>query len=127
MALAREAAAAAAAVRDVPEPTIPSFLMHIKNAEKRPHMVQASTPFAAFQPPWGICESDTISESSELSMEWSRHSITLTNHATFIRSGGIDEVKMVGANSLCIISIYHTSYVLSFISHIFALIGLVSF
>ena len=126
MALAREAAAASV-VGDVPEPTVPSFLMYCKNAEKRPRMEQASTPFAAFQPSWGICESDTISGISELSMEWSRHSITPTDHATFIRSGGIDEAEILGANGLCIVSISYTSYVLSFVAHIFALTGLVSF
>ena len=60
-------------------------------------------------------------------MEWSRHSITTTNHATFIRSGGIDEAEMLGANGMCIVGIFYTSYVLNFISHIFTLIGLVSF
>ena len=67
MALAREAVAATAA-RDVPEPTGASFLMHCKNAEKRSCIEQASNPFAAFQPSLEICESDTISGSSELFM-----------------------------------------------------------
>ena len=31
-------------------------------------------------------------------MKWSRHSITPTDYATFIHSGGIDEAKMLGAN-----------------------------
>ena len=111
----------------IPEPTVPSFLMHSRNAEKRPHIEQDNTPFAAFQPSWGIYESDIIFGSSELSMAWSRHSITPTDYATFIRSGGIDEAKMLGSNGLCTVTIFYTSYLLNFISHIFALIGLVSF
>ena len=101
MILVRETTVAAG---DAPEPTIPSFLMHSRNAEKTPRMEQASTPFMAFHLDCGICESDTIPGSSELSMEWSRHSITPTNHATFISSGGIDEVEILGANGLCIVS-----------------------
>ena len=53
-------------------------------------------------------------------------SITPTDHAIFIRSGGIDEAEMLGANGLCIISIYYTSHVLTFVSHTLALIGLES-
>ena len=72
MALTREAVVAAAVV-DAPKPIVPLFLMHSRNAEKRPCMEQANTPFTAFQPSWGICESDTISLS--LSSLWSGHII----------------------------------------------------
>ena len=47
MALMREAAVAAG---DVPEPAVPSFLMHSRNAEKRSHLKQDNTAIAAFQP-----------------------------------------------------------------------------